>query len=529
MNTIDRRRGLVLGTLCLALFMAMLDNVVVSNALPRISRDLGAGLTGLQWIMEGYSLVYAALLLAGGTLGDRFGRRGFFLTGLALFTAGSVVCGSAPGLGVLVAGRALQGVGAAALTPQSLAILRTTYTGDAERARAIGIWSGVSAMGLALGPAIGGPLVSAFGWQSAFWINIPVGVVALALGVRVLPAVPGRPRGFDAAGQLTGALGLAAAVYALVEGPADGWTSAPVLTAAGLAATCLSAFVVAERRSREPMLDLELFTDRVFAGAAAAGFVVSFGMFGILTYLGLYLQNVLGWSPAGAGIASLPSTATIMFVAPVAGWAAHRFGPRLPLTAGLLCCAVGVGGFRLYGVGASYAHFWWLLPLFGTGMGLSFSPVSVAVMNRVPVERAGMASATTNAAREVGGVAGIAVMGAVITARLGALLPDRLAAAGVPAPLAGRITDAVTTSGAQDLAGAAGTPPAVRAAVAASFTDGLHLAALAAAAFLVIGAVLVATLMRGDVPARVPRPAPAPSPAEQLSGSVRQQVAGLRE
>ena len=508
-----RRKNLILATLCLALFMAMLDNVVGSNALPRISADLGAGMSGLQWVMEGYSLVYAALLLAGGTLGDRFGRRRFFLTGLAVFTAGSALCALSGTLGYLVAGRALQGVGAAALTPQSLAILRTTFSNDQERGRAIGTWSGVSALGLALGPAIGGPLVSAFGWASAFWINVPIGLAALALGVVVVPAEPGQPGRFDAAGQLTGALGLAATVYALVEGPVRGWASGPVIAAAVTAAVCAAAFVPTELAAKSPMLDLRLFGDRVFAGAACSGFVVSFGMFGVLTYLGLYMQDVLGWSPAGAGIASLPSTAVIMFVSPVASRLALRFGPRVPLVAGLLSCAVGVGGLSRYGVGASYADYWWVLPLIGAGMGLSFSPISITVMNRVPVQRAGMASATTNASREVGGVAGIAVLGALITARLGALLPDRLASAHVPAGPAKAIKDTVTAGGAGGLGRAGALPAAIRGAVDTSFTGGLRLAMLSAAGFLGLGAVLVAVLMRPGDPARPEQPTRPEQPA----------------
>jgi hypothetical protein len=255
----------------------------------------------------------------------------------------------------------------------------------------------------------------------------------------------------------------------------------------------------------------------VFTGAACSGFVVSFGMFGILAYLGVYLQSVLGWSPAEAGFASLPATATIMFVAPVASWLAVRYGPRLPLVIGLVCCAIGVGGLSLYGADASYAHFWWLLPFVGIGMGLSFSPITIAVMSRVPVHRAGMASATTNASREVGGVAGIAVMGALITGRLGALLPDRLAAAHLPAPVAERITDAVTTSGARGLGGGAGVPHAVTLAIRTSYTDGLHLAVLAAAAFLLAGAALVAVLMRETPAGASPRaelePTDRPEPA----------------
>lgn len=492
------RKRLILATLCLALFMAMLDNVVVSNALPRISANLNAGISGLQWVMEGYSLVFAALLLAGGAVGDRLGRRGVFILGLALFTGGSALCATASGLGVLIAGRAIQGVGAAALTPQSLAILRTTFADPRERGRAIGVWSGVSALGLALGPAIGGPLVSEFGWPSAFWINVPVGVVALALALLVVPATDRNSGRFDYVGQLTGSLGLAALVYGLVEGPVRGWTSAPVLAAFAATLVLLAAFVPVELAARAPVLDVRLFADRVFAGAAFSGFAVSFGMFGVFAYLGLYFQDVLGWSPAGAGVAALPCTATIMVTSPVASRLALRFGSRPPLVAGLLLCAVGIGSLVGYGVGASYAHFWWVMPLIGVGMGMSFVPISIAVMNRVPVARAGMASAATNASREIGGVAGIAVLGVLLTAKLGAVLPGRLRDAAVPAGPAHAIKQAVTSGGAGGLANADRLPAAVRSAVSTSFVDGLHLALACAAVFMVLGAVAVALLMRPD-------------------------------
>lgn len=498
-----RRRPWILATLCLALFMAMLDNVVVSNALPSISADLRAGMTGLQWVMEGYSLVYASLLLLGGTLGDRLGRRRLFLGGLVLFTLGSLACALAGSLAVLVAGRVVQGVGAALLTPQSLAILRSVYVEPAERARAIGVWSGVSALGLALGPAIGGPLVSGFGWASAFWINVPVGVAALVLGLRVLPHDAGRTGRLDLLGQVLGTVNVAGAVFALIEAPSRGWTSGPVLAGAVAAVVGLGAFVPVELRASHPMLDVRLFTDRVFAGASLGGFVVSFGMFGVLSYLGLYLQSVLGFSAALAGVASLPSTAVIMFASPVASWLATRFAPRVPVTVGLLLCAAGVSVLSFAGPDASYADFWWALPLIGVGMGFSFAPITIAVMGRVSPERAGMASATTNATRELGGVAGIAIMGSLITARLGDVLPGRLAAAGVPGDAAQRVVDAATGGGVGGLAQAAGVPPVVRAAVAASFTDGLHLALVVAAAVMVLGAAAVWRQLRPGAPTPV--------------------------
>lgn len=511
--TLDaRRRQLVLATLCLALFMAMLDNVVVGNALPSISADLHAGMTDLQWVMEGYSLVYAALLLLSGALGDRLGRRRMFLAGLALFTVGSLACALAPGLATLVAGRVAQGVGAAMLTPQSLAILRATYLSERERARAIGTWSGVSALGLALGPAIGGPLVTAFGWASAFWINVPVGVAALVLGLRVLPADAGHRGRLDLLGQVTGTAGVAGAVLALVEAPSRGWTSPLVLAGAAVAVVGLALFVPVELRATRPMLDVRLFRDRLFAGAAFGGFVVSFGMFGVLSYLGLYMQSVLGWSAAFAGIAALPSTAVIVVAAPLASRMAVRWGARVPLVIGLTLCATGVAILSRAGATSSYGDFWWALPLIGSGMGMSFSPITIAVMSRVPAAKAGMASATTNATRELGGVAGIAIMGSLITARLGAVLPARLAEAGVPDGVARQVVAAATAGGAGGIAPSGDVPPVISWAVALSFTDGLRLALVTAAVALALGALVVHRRMRPGAPvaaadAAVPVPA----------------------
>ncbi len=417
--------------------------------------------------------MYASLLLLGGALGDRLGRRRLFLVGLVAFTVGSLACALAGTLPTLVTGRVVQGVGAALLTPQSLAILRVTFRSEVERARAIGTWSGVSALGLALGPAIGGPLVTAFGWASAFWINVPVGVAALALGVRVLPHDDGHHGRIDVLGQVVGTAGVAGAVFALIEAPSRGWTSPAVLGSAALAVVALAIFVPIELRAQRPMLDVRLFRDRIFAGAAFAGFVVSFGMFGVLRYLGLYLQSVLGWSAAAAGIASLPSTAVIVIAAPLASRMAARWGARLPLVIGLTLCATGVAILSRAGATSSYADFWWALPLIGTGMGMSFSPITIAVMGRVSAARAGMASATTNATRELGGVAGIAIMGSLITARLVSALPSRLDAAGVPADVARRVVDTATAGGAGGIAASRDVPHAISWSMALSFTDGL--------------------------------------------------------
>ncbi|GAA1964600.1 DHA2 family efflux MFS transporter permease subunit [Catenulispora subtropica] len=498
-----RAKALILGTLCITLFMAMLDNVVVNTALPKIGSELHAGFTGLQWVVEGYSLVYAALLLTGGTLGDRLGRKRVFLAGIVGFTLGSMLCGLSGSIGELVAARMLQGVGAALLTPGSLSIIRHTFPEPGERARAIGLWSGISGLGLALGPAVGGPLVDAFGWSSVFWINVPIGVLALAVGLRVLPEFhDGRER-FDVAGQVLGAIGLGALVYALIEGPDAGWSSARVLSAGAASVVALIAFLVTEARRRAPMLDLSFFTDRVVAGALMSGFMVSFGMFGALFFLPLLMQDVYGWSAARAGVASLPATCAIMVAAPFAGAITGKLGPRPALVSGLTLCAAALAGLSLYGPGAHYSHYVWTLPIVGLGMGLSFAPVSVAVLERVPAAKAGMASAVTNTMRELGGVVGIAALGAILTSRMTGLLGPRLADLGVGAGQRHEITAAVTRGGAGGIAASRSLPPALRATVDTSFTDALHLALRCGAGLLAVAALAAWVLLRGGARKRL--------------------------
>ncbi|MEU6175731.1 MFS transporter [Streptantibioticus parmotrematis] len=481
------RKGLVLGCLCVGLFMAMLDNLVVTTALPAIGRGLNAGTAGLQWVVEAYSLVYASLLLTGGTLGDRWGRRRVYLLGLALFTAGSAGCALAGSLPALVAGRACQAVGAALLTPGTLSILRHVFTGERERARAIGVWSGVSGAGLTLGPALGGPLVDHFGWAAAFWINVPIGVGGLLFAVRVLPVLPRTRVRTDPAGQATVVMGLAALVYALVEGPVRGWGDPLVLGATAGAVVLLTVFAVLELRVAEPMVDVRLLAGRTAGVAAFAGFAVSFGFFGLGVFLSMYLQYVLGWSPTAAGLAMLPATAFTGAAAVVAGRVCGRVGSRLPLAAGLVLVAVGLAGFTRYGTGARFVEFGWLLPVIGTGLGLTFTPISVAVLGAVPAARAGMASAAVNMVREVGGVAGVAVLGAVLTSRFTASVHVAL-----PPSQAAAVSHAVTSG-----AALATAPGPVRAVTDRAFVTGMHAAMWTGTALLAATAALVLTTMRG--------------------------------
>ncbi|MFF2073760.1 MFS transporter [Kitasatospora sp. NPDC058162] len=508
-----RRKQLALLTLCVAMFMAMLDNVVVNVALPRIGQDLDAGVSGLQRVAEGYSLVYAALVLTGGALGDRHGRTRTFVLGLGLFTVGSAVAALAGTIGVLVGGRMVQGVGAALLTPGSLTLLRHVFTDEGERTRAIGVWSGVSALGLSIGPVIGGPMVEHLGWAAVFWINVPIGVVGMVLAAKVLPGIPPRARRIDFGGFVLSAAGLGLLVYSLIEGPARGWTDLRVVGCGGAAVVLLVAFLLLELRLAEPMLELRLFRDGALSGALLSGFMVSFGMFGALFFLPLMMQGVLGWSPSGAAYGGLPMTAMLVVAGPLSGRLAARYGPRPPMVLGLALCAVGLGGLSLYGDHAHYPEYLWTLFTLGFGMGLTFTPISIAVMQRVAPAQTGMASATVNTLRELGGVLGIAVLGAVLTNRMTDQLSAALHRLGLPAEAVGPIA-AAPTGAAHGGAGASGALPApVRQAVDGAFVDGIHLALRCGSAALAVTAVLVAVLLGRARPLVQAGPG-APQPAE---------------
>ena len=513
------RRRLVLLILCVSLFMAMLDNTVVNTALPTVERRLGAGISDLQWIVDGYSLSLAALMLTASTVGDMFGRRRAFLAGLALFTAGSALCALSTGVPALIAGRVVQGAGAAAFLPGTLSVIRQVYTDERERGTAIGIWAGVSGLGLGLGPLIGGPLVDHFGWPSVFWINVPVGVAGLAVGRLIPESWDRRGRGLDLPGQLLGVLGLGGVVYATIEGPVRGWSDGTVRWTYVGAAVLLALFLLVESRTRAPMLDLAFFRDRIFAGAVLSGLVLYLGMFSVLYFLSLWLQSVLGWSPTGAGLVIMPAMVVVAAVTPLAGWLTGRIGGGVPMALGLACSAGALYGLTGYGADASYRHFWWLLPLIGLGMGLTITPITATVMARVPAARAGMASAVSNTARELGGVLGVAVLGSVLTSRMASSLRDRLAAQGVPAAERDRLVAAAAGGTGHPQPGTGGSA-AVQSAVNAAFVDGLHLAELTGCVVLVAGAVVSLLLVRGgrDHSRRSPAAATVPGPGRGTTG-----------
>jgi EmrB/QacA subfamily drug resistance transporter len=416
----ENRRWWTLGAVAFGLFMIMLDNTVVNVALPSIQRDLGVGLSELQWIVTGYALTFAALMLTGGKLADHYGRRVIFVVGLTVFTLASLGCGLAESGEVLIAARVVQGAGAALMNPSTLSIISATFPPE-QRGMAIGIWAGVSALALAIGPLVGGILTDHLDWSWIFFVNVPVGVLAVAASFLVIEESRdmSEERRLDLPGQLAGGLGLFALTYALIEANTYGWTSARILGAFAVAAVALAAFVWLERMQRVPMLDLELFRNRTFAGANSVVLLVALAMFGVFFFVSLYMQNILGFSAVETGAAFLPMTVLIMLVAPIAGKASDRLGSRWLMTVGMVL--VGLQLLYLSRLGTDET-FWDLLPgllVGGAGMALVMTPSAAAAVRSVPVDKAGVGSAVLNACRQVGGSLGIAVIGAIIAAEVG--------------------------------------------------------------------------------------------------------------
>ncbi|MEU4208909.1 DHA2 family efflux MFS transporter permease subunit [Streptomyces sp. NPDC026206] len=457
--------------LSLGYFLVMLDVTVVTVAVPDIRASLGAGPSGLQWIVDGYSTLFAGLLLLGGGLGDRLGHRRTFLAGLAVFTVASVGCGLAGTTAALVAGRLAQGAGAAFLVPASLALLQVTYPERAVRARAIALWGAVASLAFGAGPVVGGLLVAGLDWRAVFWLNLPVGALAMLLTVRHLPAGTREPaaRRMDPVGQVLAVVGLLALAGGINEAGPAGWGSPLVLGTLAVGAMALAAFVAVERHleasvrtrpdGRAPLLRLSLFRTRAFGATTLIGLLISFGYYGMLFLSTLYFQQERGYDALATGLALVPSVCMGLVAAPLFGRAATRTGPYVPMAAGLLLGAAGFLGWLLAGPGTPY---WVLLfALIATGLGQTVTALAAmaAIIESAPADGAGVASAVFNVARQVGSAVGVALFGTF-------------------------------------------------AATSGRLTDGLHLsAALAAAAFLAGGLLALGARRRGDaVRPAAPRP-----------------------
>jgi EmrB/QacA subfamily drug resistance transporter len=430
------KRALTLWTFVVtsvAVFMVSLDNLVVTTALPVIKADLGASLSGLEWTVNAYTLTFAVLLLTGAALGDRFGRKRMFVVGLALFTAGSAAAALAPSIEFLIAARALQGIGGAIVTPLTLTILSGAVS-PKRRGMALGIWGGVSGLAVALGPVVGGAIVEGLSWQWIFWLNVPIGLVLLPIAWSRLSESRGSNRSLDLPGLGLASAGLFGIVWGLVRGNEHGWTSFGVAGPIVAGAALLAAFVLWERRAKEPMVPLRFFRSRAFSAANVTSLLMSFGMFGAIFLLAQFFQVVQGYSPLAAGIRTLPWTAMPIVVAPIAGMLSDRIGARPLLVAGM---ALMAGGLAWIAAIASptvpYLEMVPALVISGIGMSLYFAPVANLVLSTVRRSEEGKASGVNNTIREVGGVFGVAALASVFSAAGSYFSPQAFVDGMVPA------------------------------------------------------------------------------------------------
>ncbi len=468
----ENRKWLTLASVSFGLFMIMLDNTVVNVALPSIQRDLGADLSELEWIVTGYALTFASLMLVGGKVADAYGRRRIFVAGIVVFTLASLLCGLANSSEMLIGARVLQGAGAALMNPATLSIIAATVP-PRERGTAIGIWAGTSALALAIGPLVGGLITEHLEWSWIFFVNIPIGILGIVASYLFIDESRDETHAsLDLPGLATSAIGLFALTYGLIEANTYGWTSTRIIGAFVLAVVALVSFVVIERRRREPMLPLELFRNGTYTGSNLVILLVALAMFGVFFFVSLYMQNILGYSAVQAGAAFLPMTILIILVAPIAGRTSDRIGSRGLMTAGMILVAGQLILFSRLGIDST---FWNLLPALmigGVGMALTMTPSAAAATRSVPVDKAGVGSAVLNCARQIGGTMGIAVMGAIMASQAGGV----------------RSVDA--------------------------FMDGFQTALLVAAGIAIAGAVVAFTLVRPHEGAGEPRPGPAaPEPA----------------
>ncbi|KUM84127.1 MULTISPECIES: MFS transporter [Streptomyces] len=412
-----RRRWTVLAVCCLSMFLVGLDTTIVNVGLPAIGRGLDVDTRGLEWIVDAYTLVLASLLISSGALADRFGRRRVFQCGLAAFGAASLVCALAPSAGVLIAARALQGIGASMLSPVALAIVVNAMPDPRERAQAIGIWASVFGLSMAAGPVTGGALLAGLGWRSLFWINAPVIAAALLLSAMFVPESRApRARRLDLPGQVLLTVVLAVVVGVLIEGPRIGWTSPAGLAGYAGAAVATAAFVRVESRRREPLMDPRIFRSPVFSGAVLGAVAVFVALTMTLLLNTLYLQNTREWTPLAAGVATLPLAVGATVCAPWSGRMVGRTGPRLPLllaggfiTAGGLCLVRLTPHTSVFLLLAAYL-------LIGVGFGFANAPITNTAVNGLPPARAGVAGAITSTARQLGSALGIALAGGLVTA-----------------------------------------------------------------------------------------------------------------
>ncbi len=444
----------------IALFMAALDNLVVTTALPVIRSSFNASLGELEWIVNAYTLTFAVLLITGAALGDRFGRKRLFVIGLAIFTGGSAVAALSSDVTVLIVARAIQGLGGAIVTPLSLTILSAAVPRE-RRAVALGAWGGIAGLAIAIGPLVGGAISEGLAWQWIFWLNVPIGLVAIPLALTRLTETHGPASRLDLPGLGLVSGGLLAVVWGLVRGNELGWTNVEIVASLAVGAALLAAFVAWEARTAEPMLPLRLFRSRTFSAANVVSMLMTFGMFGSIFLLAQFFQVVQGYSPLEAGLRTLPWTIMPIFVAPIAGLVSARTGTRPLLVLGMSLQAIALGWMSV--VLTPTVDYLAIVPAFvmaGIGMGLFFAPIANVVLSAVRPDEEGKASGANNAIRELGGVFGVAVLASVFSANGSYQSGEAFVAGTIPAMQIGGIVVAIGAVAALALGGRARAPEA---------------------------------------------------------------------
>ncbi len=435
------RRWWILGVLCLSLLVIGLDNTILNVALPTLVRDLNASDSQLQWIVDSYVLVFAGLLLTAGSLSDRFGRRSALGIGLLVFGAGSIASAFASSASVLIATRALMGIGGALIMPSTLSILTNVFPPE-ERGRAIGIWAGVSGLGIGIGPMVGGFLLNHFWWGSVFLVNVPIVVFAFIAGRLIVPNTkdPAAPR-IDPVGVVLSIAGLGMLVYAIIEAPDHGWTAGQTLAEFAVAVTLLGAFVWWELRTDHPMLNVRFFENRRFTAANVSITLVFFAMFGSLFFLTQYMQFILGYTPLQAGLRTAPIALVIVTVAPITGALVQRLGNKVLVSAGMTVAAAGLFWMSRLTPGSGYGHVLEAMIILATGMSLAMTPATESIMGSLPREKAGVGSAMNDTTRQIGGALGVAVLGSVFTSTYSAGIANVIAR--LPAQVAAEVESSV--------------------------------------------------------------------------------------
>ncbi len=464
--TEDNRKWWTLGAMCLSMFMIMLDSTVVNVALPSIQKDLHTTVDQLEWVVNGYTLSFAALLVTGGRLGDIFGRRLIFMIGVCVFAISSATAGLAQDPTMLVVSRIAEGVGGALMMPATLSIITDAFPVE-ERGKAIGTWAGISGLALSFGPLAGGFLTEDVSWRAIFYINLPIAVLALLASLFAVRESRDEKaeRSVDYLGVVLLAVALTSFVLALIEGNDWGWGSARIIGLLAIGVVTTPIFLFVESRVSAPIIDFNFFRSRNFIGANTVATIISFAMMGSFFFLAIYLQDLLQFSPLATGVRFLPTTIVIVIAAPIAGRVADRIGSRWPMVLGLAITSVSLFLFAQMDASTGYSD---LLPAFillGLGIGMTMSPMSTAAMNAVDVDKAGVASGTLQMFRMMGGTIGVAATGAIFQAKLGAFNPALLAQGGV--------------------------------AEATKFTDALGAAMAMGAAVTAVGAVIAAVVIRG--------------------------------